>query len=111
MIKKESEDRFRPWGEYKTIEKRKIIYIKPNSQLSKQYHKLRTEIWEVLEGNGEIFLNDVWTECNKGDFYFIPKLSIHSIRTNEDKLSLLEISLGEVYEDDIVRIEDKYGRK
>lgn len=104
------EETKRPWGEYIVTEKKKILKIKPNSALSLQYHKFRTEFWTVIEGEGSAYIDGVKHELKVGTHLTIPPLVKHNIVTEESSLVILETAVGNVDEDDIVRLEDKYGR-
>jgi mannose-6-phosphate isomerase-like protein (cupin superfamily) len=107
----------RPWGEFENLLdndlcKVKIITIKPGQSPSYQYHFKRSEIWTLIQGNGELKLNDVIIPVTKGSTYFIEKEAKHQIKnTGTEDLIFIEIQLGEYFgEDDIVRLEDNYGR-
>lgn len=104
------EDRFRPWGNYSVIEKKKIITMKPNQKLSLQYHNNREEEWLILEGTGKIIIDDKVFEAKKNDVFIIPCKAIHRAESYENGLKFLEIAKGEVDENDIVRLEDDYNR-
>lgn len=105
----------RPWGNFEqfclnqqaTV---KIISVNPNSQLSLQYHNYRNEFWRVIEGSGQVVIDDQTLEAKVGDNFFIPKLTKHRIQTTEYPMKILEISYGKFDENDIVRLEDKYQR-
>ena len=104
------EENVRPWGRYEVIEKIKIIYVNPNQQLSLQYHEYRNEDWRILSGSGEVQIGEQKYLARVGDEFRIPRMQKHRIRAGEEGLSFLEIATGEVDEDDIVRLEDDYGR-
>lgn len=107
----------RPWGNYivllddKTCKVKKIT-IHAGQSPSYQYHFKRNEHWIVTKGKGVLKLNDEDRELKEGDVIFIPKLSKHQFRNVSDTdLEFIEIQTGEYFgEDDIVRLEDKYGR-
>jgi len=108
----------RPWGTYEVLLdaedcKIKRITIKPGQKPSYQYHHKRNEHWVVISGMGETKINDVTSDVSAGISVFIPALSKHTIRnTNEtENLVFIEIQTGKYFgEDDIVRLEDDYGR-
>tara|TARA_Y100000034_G_C6852289_1_gene386774 strand:- start:1086 stop:1427 length:342 start_codon:yes stop_codon:yes gene_type:complete len=105
----------RPWGNFEQftfneISTIKILNVKPNSRLSYQFHHKRDEFWRVIDGNGFIVLNDKEISVKKGNEFFIPKETKHRIFTKDNSLSIMEISYGEFDENDIVRLEDDYGR-
>ena len=107
----------RPWGTYETIlesdnYKVKRIVVKPNSQLSLQSHKYRSEHWIIVSGNGIVLLNDEKIEVFKDDNIYIKNGDKHRMSNNSsDDLVFIEVQNGDYLgEDDIVRYEDDYGR-
>ena len=105
----------RPWGSFEQFCKNekctvKIISVKPNSELSLQYHNHRSEFWRVLSGNPRIVIGDKRVVAEEGDEFFIPEKTLHQIATQESAAKIMEISFGEFDESDIVRIKDRYGR-
>ena len=76
-----------------------------------QYHKQRSEFWRILSGKGKITLGDEIIEAKKNDEFFIPIGIKHTAEGGDEELVFLEISFGNYDESDIVRLEDKYGRK
>ncbi len=108
----------RPWGQFENLLespdcKVKQITIKPGQAPSYQYHFKREEVWVVIKGNGELKLNEIITQIKPKDILYIPVEAKHQIKnTGNEDLVFIEIQLGEYFgEDDIVRIEDNYGRK
>jgi len=107
----------KPWGSYQNLmdeeyTKVKKIVVKPGEAPSYQYHFKRSEIWVIVKGTAQIKIDDEVHYYRVGDIVFIPKESKHQILNsgNEDVV-FVEIQLGEYFgEDDIVRLEDKYGR-
>lgn len=108
----------KPWGSYENLmdedyTKVKKIVIKPGESPSYQYHYKRSEIWIVVKGTGEARVNETEIiHCEVGDIVYIDKESRHQITNiGNDDLVFVEIQLGDYFgEDDIVRLEDKYGR-
>lgn len=108
----------RPWGQFENLLensdcKVKQIVIKPGQSPSYQYHFKREEVWIVVKGIGELKLNEIVTQVKPKDILHIPVEAKHQIKnTGNEDLVFIEIQLGEYFgEDDIVRIEDNYGRK
>lgn len=109
----------RPWGYYKTIflseyVQAKVIHVEPLQQLSLQYHKKREEHWVVVKGQGEMTIGESKRSLSAGSYIFIPKGCIHRIKNISENESLVisEVQLGDYFgEDDIIRIEDDYGRE
>jgi mannose-6-phosphate isomerase len=107
----------RPWGNFENLLddnkcKVKKIIIHPGQAPSYQYHFKRSEVWILIEGSGELKLDDIVTSVFKGDTLYIPKEAKHQIKnTGNTDLIFIEVQLGEYFgEDDIVRLEDNYGR-
>lgn len=109
----------RPWGYYKTVflskyAQAKTIHVNPLQQLSLQFHKKREEHWVVIKGEGYMTIGESHRSVSAGTYIFIPKGCLHRIRNTSSKelLVISEVQLGEYFgEDDIIRIEDDYGRK
>ena len=109
----------RPWGNYKVVShgpgyQLKIITVNPKSALSLQYHEHRSEHWVVMFGQGIAVTGSYKkeTELLIGSNITIKKREIHRlINRSEDPLVIAEVQLGEyISEEDIVRLEDTYGR-
>ena len=108
----------RPWGSYRVLLdeeycKVKKISILPGQSISYQYHKKRLEDWIIVQGSGKVRLDSDEFSVGPGDKIHIPKLLMHSIQNTEKQMPLvfIEVQTGDYFgEDDIVRIEDMYGR-
>lgn len=107
----------RPWGWYENLEegdnfKVKRIHVHPGASLSLQKHNHRAEHWIVVRGKAKIINSGKIINLKENESTYIPKNSIHRLTNNEKKLlEIIEIQTGNYLgEDDIVRIEDKYGR-
>ena len=107
----------RPWGFYETIredEKSKVkrITVHPGQRLSLQTHEKRSEYWVIVQGTGLVRLEEKEAMCIAGDAYVIDEGMAHRVtNTGEDDLVFIEVQLGTYFgEDDIVRLEDDYGR-
>jgi mannose-6-phosphate isomerase-like protein (cupin superfamily) len=106
-----------PWGYYKTIleypfTKVKMILVKPDEILSYQYHYKRSEVWTIVQGTAKVRIDGMKYIKKVGDVIQLPKEAKHQIENiGKDDLVFIEVQLGEYFgEDDIVRLEDKYGR-
>ncbi len=108
---------YRPWGHYLSVVQSnrwqvKLIQVKPGEKLSLQMHHHRSEHWIVVSGTAKIEVdNKIEILCENQSVY-IPLGSKHRL-SNPGKipLTLIEVQSGSyVGEDDIVRIEDIYGR-
>jgi len=107
----------KPWGSYTNLldieyTKVKKIVIKPGESPSYQYHFKRSEVWIIVKGQAEVKIDCVLMQHSVGDIIRIPKKTAHQVTNiGEDELVFIEVQLGEYFgEDDIVRLEDKYGR-
>lgn len=116
----------RPWGYYVCIDRStndteytnstqyqvKKIVVFPNKRLSLQYHNHRTENWVVVQGSGVAQVGDDIISIKDGESVFIDKKVVHRITNNgTENLIFIETQCGSYLgEDDIVRLEDDYGR-
>jgi mannose-1-phosphate guanylyltransferase / mannose-6-phosphate isomerase len=107
----------RPWGWYETIDqgkgfKVKRIQLKPNAAISLQKHQHRAEHWVVVTGAAEITNGEHKFELQKNQSTYIPTNQVHRLRNPySTPLEIIEIQTGEyLSEEDIIRIEDDYGR-
>lgn len=107
----------KPWGLYTNLleeeyTKVKKIVINPGESPSYQYHFKRNEVWIIVKGGAEVKIDDIVTQHKVGDIIKIPIEAAHQISNiGKDELVFVEVQLGEYFgEDDIVRLEDKYGR-
>lgn len=107
----------RPWGFYTNLleeeyTKVKKIVVKPGESLSYQYHLKRSEVWVIVKGKAEVKIDDVVMQHKVGDIIRIPVEAVHQVtNTSDDELIFIEVQLGTYFgEDDIIRLEDKYGR-
>lgn len=105
----------RPWGGFREFIKNepvtvKIIFVNKGEALSLQRHTKRSEFWKVLSGNPGITMGEDYVVALPGDEFEIQAEVNHRISAPTDNVEVLEISRGEFDENDITRIEDKYGR-
>ena len=107
----------RPWGTYATLKQEdgyqvKRITVAPGQKLSLQYHHKRAEHWVVTQGKAIIQVGDEELETGPGKYRYIPLGAKHRLTNiGEKELVLIEVQVGSYLgEDDIVRIEDVYGR-
>lgn len=98
------------WGKYRVIHEGENIITKQllifeGKQLSYQYHEFRKEIWTIIKGEGELYLNGKKTRVFPGDVVQIEKREKHGIWAIKD-LEIIEVQMGEkLSEDDIIRLE------
>ncbi len=107
----------RPWGNYRIIDagqdfQVKRIEVKPGKRLSYQTHKHRSEHWYVVSGEARVTLNDKEIILKKGEAVDIAIGAAHRVENpGQELLIFIEVQQGDyVGEDDIVRIEDDFGR-
>lgn len=107
----------RPWGSFTVLEKEqgfqvKKIVVDAGQRLSLQLHEHRDEHWVVVQGEGVVTIGESRIVVKKSERVFIPKKTKHRVEnTQEEPLIFIEVQLGDyLEEDDIVRLEDDYGR-
>ena len=107
----------RPWGSYEVLSdgdgfKTKAITVRPGMRLSYQRHARRSEHWFVVRGTGTVLLEGTDLEVRPGSAVDIPAGTAHRITNTADTdLVFVEVQHGEYFgEDDIVRLEDDFGR-
>ena len=107
----------RPWGWYDSIDeggrfKVKRIQVKPGASLSLQKHHHRAEHWVVVNGTAEITCGDKKLLLTENQSTYIPLGEVHRLANpGTIPLEIIEVQSGSYLgEDDIVRLEDHYGR-
>ncbi|MFN0064796.1 MAG: cupin domain-containing protein [Chlamydiales bacterium] len=107
----------RPWGSYTVLEegpryKIKRISVKPLQKLSLQMHYHRSEHWVVVTGTANVTIQEKERIVHEGESIFVPKSAIHRMENpGKVPLEIIEVQVGEYLgEDDIIRLEDIYGR-
>lgn len=111
------DDGQRPWGSYVVLDdgpdaKVKRITVDPGQRLSLQLHHHRAEHWVVVRGEAVVTVGDDEHLLGPGQAVDIPTGTAHRIRNPGDgTLVFVEVQLGDYFgEDDIVRLDDDYGR-
>jgi mannose-1-phosphate guanylyltransferase / mannose-6-phosphate isomerase len=107
----------RPWGTYEDVDQDhrfrvKRIIVKPGASLSLQFHNHRSEHWVVVRGVAKVTRGDEQFELSENQSTYIPPGMKHRLENpGDNQLHLIEIQVGDYLgEDDIVRLEDQYGR-
>jgi mannose-6-phosphate isomerase-like protein (cupin superfamily) len=107
----------RPWGYYQVLSdapghKVKRIVVEPGGSLSLQRHKLRSEHWYAVAGEGRAIIDGRDHSLRTGCAVDIPQGATHRLENlSAADLVIIEIQTGTYFgEDDIERLEDKYGR-
>jgi mannose-6-phosphate isomerase len=106
-----------PWGRWRVIEdasdfKVKCIEVLPEKRLSYQKHFKREEHWYVVNGEAKVTIDGVEHHVCRGGSIDITKEALHRIENvGKDLLIFIEVQTGTYFgEDDIMRIEDDFGR-
>jgi len=109
---------YRPWGSYETVDfadrfKVKRITVNPGAALSLQKHNHRAEHWIVVKGTALVTVEEQQITLHEDQSTYIPVGSFHRLENPcEVPLDLIEVQTGGYLgEDDIVRVEDRYGRQ
>jgi len=108
---------YRPWGWYQRIDigerfQVKRIQVVPGGRLSLQKHYHRAEHWVVVRGTAEVTVDDRVVLVHENEAVYLPIGSMHRLNNpGKIPLELIEVQVGSYTgEDDIIRVEDIYGR-
>ncbi|MCG7601003.1 mannose-1-phosphate guanylyltransferase/mannose-6-phosphate isomerase [Halomonas sp. McH1-25] len=108
---------YRPWGKYDCMGKGgryqvKCITVAPGAKLSVQMHHHRAEHWVVVSGTAEVTAGERTYLVTENESTYIPIGQVHALRNpGVIPLELIEVQSGSYLgEDDIVRLQDNYGR-
>ena len=107
----------RPWGSYDSVESGsrfqvKRIVVKPSASLSLQKHYHRAEHWIVVKGTAEVTKGRDVFLLSENQSTYIPLGEVHRLHNpGKTPLEMIEVQSGSYLgEDDIVRMDDHYGR-
>jgi mannose-1-phosphate guanylyltransferase/mannose-6-phosphate isomerase len=106
----------KPWGRFEQYTNNmrstvKVITVEAGGRLSLQYHHRRDELWVILDAGVQVELDGEILHPRLGEQLFIPRKAVHRLSSPGDgPVRILEISFGEFEEEDIVRLDDVYGR-
>lgn len=108
----------RPWGSFTVLDegdnfKVKRIEVLPEKRLSYQRHSRRAEHWFIVCGTAKVTLNGSDIIVKAGEAVDIPVETAHRVENphNSELLIFIETQTGDYFgEDDIVRLEDDFGR-
>ena len=107
----------RPWGTFTVVDegpahKVKRIVVAPGMRLSYQVPGLRSEHWFVIQGSGIATLDGAEIDVRHGVTVDVPIGMAHRIENvGTDELVFIEVQHGDYFgEDDIIRLEDDFGR-
>lgn len=110
----------RKWGEYKVLDYNqygdgmksltKHLTISAGKSISYQKHFRRDEIWTIVDGEGDLLIDDEIRHMQRGDVAYIRKGQKHALKADDDKdLQFIEVQIGpELVEDDIERFNWKW---
>lgn len=108
---------YRPWGSFTVLEDRadckvKRLIVKPGQVLSLQLHHRRSEHWTVVAGTAQVRVGDREFRLSRNESTYIPMGTVHRLENpTATDLHVIEVQCGDYFgEDDIVRLEDRYGR-
>jgi mannose-1-phosphate guanylyltransferase/mannose-6-phosphate isomerase len=109
---------YRPWGSYECVDSGdgfqvKRIIVKPHAMLSLQKHRHRAEHWVVVRGEAVVTRGSETFRLSANQSTYIPVGEVHRLENDSpEPLHLIEVQSGSYLgEDDIIRLEDSYGRK
>jgi mannose-1-phosphate guanylyltransferase / mannose-6-phosphate isomerase len=108
---------YRPWGSYETVDiddgfQVKRLVVNPGARLSLQKHARRAEHWVVVRGTARVTRDRDVYDLHANQSTYIPLGAVHRLENpGKEILHLIEVQSGDYLgEDDIVRLEDNYGR-
>jgi mannose-1-phosphate guanylyltransferase / mannose-6-phosphate isomerase len=109
---------YRPWGSYESVDSGdgfqvKRIVVKPHAKLSLQKHRHRAEHWIVVRGEALVTRGTAIFRLSANQSTYIPVGEVHRLENDRaEPLHLIEVQSGSYLgEDDIIRLDDSYGRK
>jgi mannose-1-phosphate guanylyltransferase / mannose-6-phosphate isomerase len=90
----------------------KRIVVTPGHQLSLQKHFHRAEHWVVVNGTARVTRDNEVLMVHENESVYLPMGCVHRLENpGKIPLTLIEVQSGAYLgEDDIVRLEDTYGR-
>lgn len=108
---------YRPWGGYASVLNGdrfqvKRLFVKPGKKLSLQKHHHRAEHWVVVRGTAEVTVDGIISMLSENQSIYLPLGCTHRLANpGMIDLELIEVQTGSYLgEDDIIRIEDEFGR-
>jgi len=109
---------YRPWGRFDSIDEGerfqvKHILVAPGASLSLQLHHHRAEHWVVVHGVADVTCGDRSFRLNEDESTYVPVGVTHRLSNpGPETLEIIEVQSGDYLgEDDIVRLDDEYGRR
>ena len=109
---------YRPWGGYTSVlngERFQVkrLFVTPGKRLSLQKHHHRSEHWIVVRGTAEVTIGERTIPLRENESVYIPQGEVHRLANpGRILLELIEVQTGSYLgEDDIIRIQDEFGRE
>jgi len=109
---------YRPWGGYSSVVdgerfQVKRLFVKPGKRLSLQKHHHRSEHWVVVRGTAEVIIDEKTMTLSENESVYIPQGAVHRLfNPGKILLELIEVQTGSYLgEDDIIRLDDEFGRQ
>lgn len=106
----------KPWGKVATYALNqpasvRVITVEAGQETSVHYHRMRDEMWVVLDAGLTIEIGNRTVEAQPGEEFMVAAEETHRIRcAGSTRGRVLEIAYGYTTEDDSQRLEDAYGR-
>lgn len=107
----------RPWGFYRLLQVEeqfqvKHIRVDPGARLSLQKHRHRSEHWIIVRGSALVTRDHEQALLHESESAYVPSGCVHRLENpGTSPLDLIEVQTGAYLgEDDIIRLEDDYGR-
>jgi len=104
----------KPWGREVWIANEKeyagkILELKKGFHTSLHYHKFKKETMYLLEGKVKLKFEKREIKLREGQSIVVNTNEVHRIIAEETDVKILEVSTSQL--DDVVRVDDDYGRK
>ena len=106
----------KPWGKVATYALNqpssvRVITVEPEQETSVHYHRMRDEMWVVLDPGLTVEIGNRVVQAQAGEEFMVAAEETHRIRNlGSARGRVLEIAYGYTTEDDTERLEDPYGR-
>lgn len=105
----------RPWGKFHQYAHNEpvtvsLMTVKPGRRLSLQAHRMRAELWIVLDSGAEIQCGKRRLRPRAGSMVWIPAGTAHRLGSRQGVVRVLEVAFGNWQQTDIIRYEDDYAR-
>jgi mannose-6-phosphate isomerase len=106
----------KPWGKVTTYALNqpssvRVITIEPGQETSEHYHQLRDEMWIVLDEGLKVQIGNRVVDAKPSDEFVVSSEEPHRITNTASRRGrVLEIAYGYTTEDDVLRLQDDYGR-